>query len=203
MQTKFNIKRIAAISLLLVVIALPYVAMAYLTEWYRDKVSQIDNAAFVIIDKQTMQLSVYRYNGEMACQFPIACGLNYGDKRQEGDMRTPEGVFSIVSIEDASEWKHDFKDGKGEIEGAYGPNFVRLEVPGVKGIGIHGTHLPESIGTRASEGCIRLNNEDLLELLPFLYIGMRVVITPSDQDALANQALDNEEASTQNNGPRL
>lgn len=203
MHIKINIKRIAAISLLVVVIALPYVAMAYLTEWYRDKVAQIDNAAFVIIDKQTMQLSVYRYDGVLACQYPIACGLNYGDKRMEGDMRTPEGVFSIVSIEDASKWKHDFKDGKGEIEGAYGPNFVRLEVPDVQGIGIHGTHLPESIGTRATEGCIRLRNEDLMQLLPYLYVGMRVVITPSVKDAIANGELDNADTTKATATPRL
>ena len=67
----------------------------------------------------------------------------------------------------------------GEIAGAYGPHFIRLEVPGHKGIGIHGTHKPESIGTRDTEGCVRLNNNDIEELINYVSIGMVVVIIPS------------------------
>ena len=43
-------------------------------------------------------------------------------------------------------------------------------------IGIHGTHDPSSIGTRASEGCIRLNNKDLETLKPYVKVGTKVVI---------------------------
>ena len=58
---------------------------------------------------------------------------------------------------DASYWTHDFGDGKGEIEGAYGPYFISLDTSNLSGgawdgIGIHGTHNPASIGTCASEG---------------------------------------------------
>ena len=41
-------------------------------------------------------------------------------------MKTPEGDFTIREINDSSAWKHDFKDGLGMIEGAYGPYFIRL-----------------------------------------------------------------------------
>lgn len=107
-----------------------------------------------------------------------------GNKRKKGDMRTPEGVFQVSDIQDASGWTHDFGDGKGEISGAYGNHFIRLSVPGQKGIGIHGTHLPESIGTRASEGCIRMNNKDLEQLVKLIYPPLVVVITPGREDIL-------------------
>ena len=55
-------------------------------------------------------------------------------------------------------------------------------VPGHTGIGIHGTHAPESIGTRATEGCIRLNNDDLERLVDLIYPPLSVVITPSARD---------------------
>jgi len=72
---------------------------------------------------------------------------------------------------------HDFGDGKGPIAGAYGPKFIRLKT-GWSGIGIHGTHDPAYIGKRVTEGCIRLKNEDLAELVPYVKVGMKVQIAP-------------------------
>lgn len=110
--------------------------------------------------------------------FGVAVGKNSGNKQRAGDMRTPEGTFSVVQVQDSSWWTHDFGDGKGEIAGAYGPWFVRLKT-GWQGIGIHGTHDPASIGTDATEGCIRLSNENIKRLKDkYVTIGMRVVIRP-------------------------
>ena len=64
--------------------------------------------------------------------------------------------------------------------------FIRLAVPGHKGIGIHGTHLPETVGTRASEGCIRMNNDDLKQLVSLIYPPVTVVITPGPEDERMN-----------------
>jgi lipoprotein-anchoring transpeptidase ErfK/SrfK len=95
-----------------------------------------------------------------------------------GDNRTPEGDFTISSIEDSRSWTHDFRDGKGAIRGAYGPWFIRLATPGWKGIGIHGTHDPDSIGTAVTEGCIRLKNADLIRLAAWISVGIPVTINP-------------------------
>ncbi len=179
-------KRITLYVLLGIVVALPYAGFLFLKHWYQNKVEEIKNAEIILIDKELMKLSVIDYKGKMVCEYPIACGKNYGNKQEQGDMRTPEGVFHISEIVDASSWTHDFKDGKGEIDGAYGPYFMRLETPGHKGIGIHGTHLPESIGTRITEGCIRLKNEDLVRLKDYAHAGMVVIVTPSSQDALVS-----------------
>ena len=169
-----------------VVILLPYIGFIALNKWYSNKAEEIKYARFIIVDKANMTLSMYDYRGEEQMNIPMACGKVYGDKQKRGDMRTPEGVFHVVSIEDASEWAHDFGDGNGPVEGAYGPLFIRLECPGHKGIGIHGTHLPESLGTRASEGCIRLDNNDLLRLAEQVHTGMVVAILPSESDVKEN-----------------
>lgn len=144
--------------------------------------------AFIVIDKQTMTLQLYDIKGQSLLKADIACGRNYGNKQRPGDLRTPEGVFSVEAIQDASSWTHDFKDGKGEIAGAYGHWFIRLRCPGHKGIGIHGTHDPKSIGTRCTEGCIRLLNEKLEELKKKVYPGMVVIILPSNRDVEANKS---------------
>ena len=171
---------------LLFLIMLPYVGMIGLRVWYDRKTEEISNASIIIISKEEMNLRLIDYKGREILNYPVACGKNYGNKEARGDMRTPEGLFHITEIQKASNWTHDFGDGNGEIQGAYGPFFIRLEVPGHKGIGIHGTHKPESIGTRDTEGCIRLYNENLEELVKHIHIGMLVIITPSYKDVINN-----------------
>lgn len=175
--------------LLGILLVIPYVGWFLVAKSYDKKVERIHNAAFLLVDKQQMCLSVVDYNGEIKRRYDIACGKAPGNKKQVGDMKTPEGIFHVEDIQDASSWKHDFKDGKGEIDGAYGPCFIRLSVPGHKGIGIHGTHKPESIGTRDTEGCIRLSNDDIMDLRGRVNIGMCVVITPSVDDLSSDKVL--------------
>ena len=105
--------------------------------------------------------------------FPVGIGSNPdgADKVREGDCRTPEGEFAIVSIEDSSEWEH-------EGERAYGPLFLRLDCPPWEGIGIHGTNEPVVIGTRSSRGCVRMRNDDLVTVAGEVTVGTRVRIVP-------------------------
>jgi len=60
--------------------------------------------------------------------------------------------------------------------GPFGTRWMRINVPW-GGYGIHGTDAPESIGTAASRGCIRMNNEDVNELYDIVPLGTPVKIT--------------------------
>jgi lipoprotein-anchoring transpeptidase ErfK/SrfK len=133
------------------------------------------SGTLIVIEKNSHTLEVFR-DGKRVKKYGVAVGKNTGDKQRVGDMRTPEGEFPIVQIQNASKWSHDFRDGKGEVKGAYGPYFIRLGTPGWSGIGIHGTHAPDSIGRDVTEGCIRLNNDDVAELRKMVKIGDRVII---------------------------
>ncbi|MDR2780756.1 MAG: L,D-transpeptidase, partial [Synergistaceae bacterium] len=82
----------------------------------------------IVVDKGDHIMEVFR-EGRPVKKYGIAVGKNTGDKQRVGDMRTPEGTFPIVQIQNASGWTHDFRDGKGEIKGAYGPYFIRLGTP--------------------------------------------------------------------------
>ena len=173
--------------LLAVLVIVPYLGMIGMKMWYNHKIDKIANARFIVVDKETLSLKLFDYSGNEVNSYGISCGKNPGNKDRIGDLKTPEGIFHITEIEEASTWGHDFKDGKGKIEGAYGPWFLRLEVPGHKGIGIHGTHKPESIGTRDTEGCIRLKNEDIADLKTKVNIGMVVIVLPSMDDLTATR----------------
>ena len=146
--------------------------------------------AFIVISKHDMTLTVYDRDtmGDtvIVAQFPCCMGKNKGNKQRRGDMRTPESPagkpFKITMIQDASTWRHDFHDGRGNIK-AYGHWFLRLETPGHKGIGIHGsTNNENSVPGRASEGCIRLLDKDIITLKKhFAYVGMPVTVLPEGQ----------------------
>lgn len=131
----------------------------------------ISKGDYLLVEKSRHLLHHY-VDGKLLASYSVALGKNPADKTKEGDNATPEGHYEINYIKDSSAWTHDFGDGKGAIKGAYGPYFIALYT-GAKGsfsgktwrgIGIHGTHNPASIGTNTSEGCIRMYNEELLKL---------------------------------------
>lgn len=143
---------------------------------------------YILIDKGRMTLKVYDTRGVIRMKFPIGVGINPGNKKRKGDHRTPEGEFKVIAIQPSSGWTHNFNDGKGVIKGCYGPWFIRLRTPVSDHIGIHGTHLPETIGSRCTEGCVRLHNEDVAKLKEKTKVGMLVKIVPGEEDNEVNEA---------------
>ena len=173
--------------------------------FFAANMASADEQHLIRIHKQSYRLELFEDGkAQPLKEYSIAVAKNSGDKQKTGDNRTPtswgsaavipakylgagvgvastEVPFVVEEICDASFWTHDFGDGKGEIAGAYGPWFISLDT-GWIGIGIHGTHDPASIGTMASEGCIRMHNQDVAELKNLIYgpakgVGTKVVIT--------------------------
>ena len=178
---------------------------ALLVALWSAQITYADQQHLIKIHKQSYRLELFEDGLAAPVRtYGVAVAKNPGDNQMTGDNRTPTSRGSAVAIParyagaamgvpstqvpfvveeicDASYWTHDFGDGKGVIEGAYGPWFISLDT-GWIGIGIHGTHDPASIGTMASEGCIRLRNEDVAELKQLIYgpakgVGTRVIIT--------------------------
>jgi lipoprotein-anchoring transpeptidase ErfK/SrfK len=50
---------------------------------------------------------------------------------------------------------------------------------------IHGTNVPSSIGTQVSSGCIRMVNEDVIDLYSRVTIGTKVVVRPGSPRQIA------------------
>jgi hypothetical protein len=44
---------------------------------------------------------------------------------------------------------------------------------------IHGTNKPDTIGKRVSSGCIRLTNEDVVDLYERVKVGAKVIVLPA------------------------
>lgn len=157
----------------------------------KETVAKAKGTAFIVISKKDLNLRVYdvvKGDTVLLKEFPVCLSKNKGNKQKKGDMKTPESPkgkpFSISQIQDASTWRHDFHDGRGNIK-AYGHWFLRLVTPGHSGIGIHGsTNNESSVPGRASEGCIRLRDADIITLKEkYAYVGMPVIIKAENEGA--------------------
>ena len=149
----------------------------------------LSSGHFIHISKKDFRLTMYESKTDfiwnslslttngLVREYRVSVGRNSGDKERPGDLRTPVGVFPIEEFYDSSTWTHDFGDGKLEIPYAYGPWFMELRT-GWDGIGIHGTHDNSSIGEMKTEGCVRLVNDEVLELKEYVHKGTLVLITP-------------------------
>ena len=139
---------------------------------------------FIVVSKTELRLYVYGTVGKdtvLMAKFPACLSRNKGQKQRKGDNKTPEckqsKPFHIQAIRNASAWTHNFHDGRGNIK-AYGAWFLSLYTPGHTGIGIHGsTNNESSVPGRASEGCIRLRDPDIIILKErYAYLNMPVII---------------------------
>lgn len=105
------------------------------------------------VDVAQKRLTLFR-GEDMVKQYTIATGA--------WDTPTPVGIFTI---------NHRFS---GRMCG-FGTCFLGLNVPWGN-YGIHGTNRPESIGSNASHGCIRMRVADAEELYALVPNGTKVVI---------------------------
>ncbi len=92
------------------------------------------------------------------------------------DRSSPQGKLAV--LEKIADPQYTDPEGR-VIEGKdprnpLGPRWLDLG----NSYGIHGTIEPESIGKAASRGCIRLQNDDAIEVYDFLVKGSEVVIEP-------------------------
>lgn len=157
---------------------------------------------FAIVSKQEYRLYVYEKVGTdtvLVAHYPICYARNTGQKTRTGDSTTPEGsmtnYFTISEMLNSSTWRHDFKDGRGNML-SYGHWFMRLNLSKAtnlnaatrsnRSIGIHGsTNNRASVPGNDSEGCIRLRDEDIIHFHDhFARVGMKVVVKPYNQGKL-------------------
>lgn len=107
----------------------------------------------IIVNVGAKRLTVYK-NGNIFREYIVATG--------KSETPTPTGIFEVVNKEI-------------DPGGPYGTRWLGLSA---KGYGIHGTNNPASIGTAASNGCIRMYNEDIEALFDITVVGTPVRILP-------------------------
>jgi lipoprotein-anchoring transpeptidase ErfK/SrfK len=125
----------------------------------------------ILVDQSDFTLALF-IDGHFIKQYRVGLGK---------DGKTPMGEFVIEQMLIQPDWYPPeggvIKYGeKGHVIGERWIGFKNQ--PGATGIGIHGTSEPQTIGAYCSNGCIRMNNEDVIELYDFVSPGTRVTIVP-------------------------
>src|ERR1700712_1400613 len=152
---------------------------------------QLTTDVYVVIVKNNYELKVYDKDGWYAT-YPVVFGSkSLGDKMYEGDRRTPEGSYRILSKRPHAKWdkmmdldfplkpdieKFNQRKAKGLI-----PKGARLG----GGIAIHGTWAHDDLAVDLyqnwTNGCIALKNEDVDELYDLLPIGTSIQIVKDEK----------------------
>jgi hypothetical protein len=116
------------------------------------------------------------YEGVPFREYPVCVG--YDDKTPAtawtvGD-KIPKPTWTAPP-----EWLEKEKGMRNPIEYGHPKNplgeyWLTLEAGGFQGFGIHGTNEPHTMGSKASNGCVRMLNSDVVELAGCVYKGMAV-----------------------------
>jgi len=126
---------------------------------------------FLLCDKQSKILHLYRSEEgifSLIKSYPCIVGSNNVDKKEVGDLATPEGIYFLTSFLTGKDLNEKY--GYGAFVLNY-PNFLdRKEGKKGSGIWLHG-YSDRSERPPFSEGCIVVKDEFLKELIRFIKIG--------------------------------
>lgn len=123
------------------------------------------NAPFSIVVDKSQNLLFLKSDEEVFKTYVVSTGANNS---------TPTGTFRIVNKLTNPTW---FKAGAvvpaGSPENILGSRWMGINVPGY---GIHGTTEPQTLGTQATQGCVRMLNAEVEELYTIVPEGTEVTI---------------------------
>jgi murein L,D-transpeptidase YafK len=143
-------------------------------------------AYYVVVDKSDYELKVYDGDGWLIT-YPVVFGNDdLGDKLVQGDRKTPEGTFTIVSKKMHSKWSRylgiDYPIQ--ESVDLFNRRKQSGQIPAhakIGGdIGIHGTWPREGFAVDQYQnwtmGCISMKNEHVVQFYNMVPIGTRITI---------------------------
>ena len=129
-----------------------------------DRLKVIRSRFSVFIDKSDNSLEL-RLDDRVIKHYPVATGT---------DNSTPVGEFMIKDKLVNPTW---YRAGAvvppDSPENILGSRWMGFDL---RGYGIHGTTLPETIGSHSTAGCIRMFDQDAEELYSLIPVGTKVVV---------------------------
>ena len=119
----------------------------------------------ILIDKSQNRLTLLAGDNQIVKVYRVSTGENNS---------TPLGTFKIVNrIEDPVWYTQGAVVPAESPDNILGSRWLGLSE---SGYGIHGTTKPDSVGTQATKGCVRMFNYDVEELYAIVAVGTEVTI---------------------------
>ena len=179
-------KVVATVAFLLLISSFAFRSSSSRSAKHHPRKSEPVGTVYIIVDKSDYELQVYDDEGWYAT-YPVVFGnKDLGDKMKEGDKKTPEGSFKIVSKRPHEKWHkmlmldYPTKESWAKFKERKAKGLIPSNAKIGGGIAIHGTWPNDNIVvdgyTNWTQGCVSLKNEDLDELDNFLPIGTKVII---------------------------
>ncbi len=116
---------------------------------------------------------VYLYRSNMlVSSYPVAIGTD--------ETPTPQGQFTVSQMVENPVWQSPWT---GEVhepgpDSALGLRWIEFATSPEGAFGFHGTPTLDSIGQAASNGCVRMRNEDVVALFAQVNVGTPVIVQP-------------------------
>ena len=138
------------------------------TAWVHASEVSIRSTPYRIrVESSAHRLTAYNGN-EVVLQAAVAVGT--------GGTPTPTGSFFIDGIVTNLDPSGPY--GPAQLSVAGFSNVYQRFAGGVGQIAIHGTNAPGSVGRSASNGCVRMTNDDIMRLVDLVPTGTPVEVLP-------------------------
>lgn len=132
----------------------------------------------ILVDKETNQLHVADYvDGEyrITKTYHVTLGQVKGDKEDEGDLKTPEGIYTFKGKITPPTLKPKF--GKMAFQVSYPNTYDQLAGRTGFDIMLHATNEPDRLNKNYdSLGCVVVKNEEILEIAPQIRLGLTPIL---------------------------
>ncbi len=156
-----------------------------------------ENENAIIVEKETQTLYLYTFKADnLQVAFKTSCstGENKGNKQKAGDKKTPEGIYFLND-----EYEDKYLSpiyGKKAFPTDY-PNLLD-KIAGKNGsaIWIHGTN--KKLKPMDSNGCIALENSNVLKLANYINLDSTPVIMVKTVDKVAKKKLEKQKNDIHN-----
>ena len=128
----------------------------------------------IVVDQSDFRLYLYKEN-KVVHTVSVAVGMP--------TWPTPNGNWKVEDKRSMPTWRNPHTSWSASMPHSIGPGprnplglrAIYLSAPGIR---IHGTSAYYSIGRRASHGCIRVRNPEVVVLYPKVRVGTPVIIRP-------------------------
>lgn len=132
----------------------------------------------ILVDKKSNQLHVAHYvNGqyEIIKTYHATLGKVKGDKQDEGDLKTPEGIYTFSSFLQPPSLGRRF--GNMAFYVNYPNTYDKLAGHTGNNIMLHATNTPERLKQEFdSLGCVVVNDNEIQEIRPYIKLGLTPIM---------------------------
>ncbi len=144
-----------------------------------------------IAEKSTQQFHVYEWKNDRARlieTLPCTTGKVSGDKRIEGDLKTPEGIYRFVRSIDGRQLPPLY--GAGALVMDYPNPMDRLAGKTGGGIWMHGVETEERVHVaRDTRGCVALGNATFDRIAPLAQLHETPIIVVEKLEGVSPQSV--------------